>query len=362
MRRRKTRTIQVGGVTVGGDAPVSVQSMTNTDTRSAIATSAQIAELAEAGCEIVRIAVPDEQAANAIPEIIEKSPIPVIADIHFDYNLALLAVKNGIHGLRINPGNIGKVENVRKVAECAGEAGIPIRVGVNAGSVRRDVVRKHEVYRASKKDALVAAMVENGLEQCEMLEKFGFNDIKVSLKASDIMVTLDAYRMFARKTDYPLHVGLTEAGTPKRGVIKSAIGIGVLLLEGIGDTIRVSLTADPVEEVFAGIAILESVQIRQAAPEIISCPTCGRTEIDLLALVDQVEAIIAKEKSRGADFSGKKIAVMGCAVNGPGEARDADLGIAGGKNVVVIFKNGNPVGSFSESEGLAVFERELKLL
>ncbi len=360
MVRQGTRRIKIGPVAVGGGAPVTVQSMTNSDTRDAAATLAQIRRLHEAGCDIVRVAVPDSKAADSLHEIAASSPIPVVADIHFDHRLALLAIKAGAHAIRINPGNIGGEKKVREVAEAAGEAGIPIRVGANSGSLPAKFADAKAGGLNCRAEKLSDALVKSALQQCRMLERFGFKSIKVSLKASDVPATVMAYRKFSELADYPLHLGITEAGTRERGIVKSAAGIGALLLDGIGDTIRVSLTADPVEEVKAGIMILESVGLRNAEPEIISCPTCGRTEIDLFGLVEEVEAEIAKLKASGRKIGLRKIAVMGCVVNGPGEAKDADLGIAGGKGRAAIFAKGKLLKACSEKDILKVFAEELK--
>lgn len=348
--RHQTRQIQINNLKIGGGAPVSIQSMTNTRTADGAATLTQIRELAALGCEIIRVAVPDQKAIIALPEIISGSPIPVIADIHFDYRLALASIKAGIHAIRINPGNIGKPEYVQMVAEKAGEAGIPLRVGANSGSLSEQF--QHQ--------PLPLALVNSALEQCHTLENFGFYNIKVSLKASNVAATVEAYEKFSQQSDYPLHVGVTEAGTPRSGIVKSAVGIGALLLRGIGDTIRVSLTAPPHDEIAPARQILEAVGLRCAAPEIVSCPTCGRTEIKLIELTERVENLIAETKSAGRKINLKKIAVMGCVVNGPGEARDADLGIAGGKGKIVLFEHGKIIGTFSETEGFAKF-RELIL-
>lgn len=356
--RRKSRKIFIGKVPVGGGEPISVQSMTNTDTRDPKATLAQIRKLHAAGCEIIRSAVPDEKAAEAFADIVKDSPIPVIADIHFDHRLALKAIESGAAAIRINPGNIGGEEKVRAVAEKAGEAGIPIRVGSNTGSLPEGLYERFIAEGKSHEEALAESLVESAKTQCKILEKYNFNNIKVSLKSSDVAVTVDAYRRFATETDYPLHIGITEAGTLKRGIVKSSVGIGALLLDGIGDTLRVSLTADPVEEVIAGIMILEAAGIRHAMPEIVSCPTCGRTEIDLIGLTDKVERLVAEIKSQKT-LNLKKIAVMGCVVNGPGEAKDADLGICGGKSKIIIFKKGSICGTYSESEGFERFREEL---
>lgn len=359
MTLRKTNKIFIGSVAVGGGAPVSVQSMTNTDTRDIAATLVQIARLHEAGCEIVRVAVPDAKAADSLYDIVASSPLPVIADIHFDHRLALLSIKAGVHGIRINPGNIGGEQKVRAVAEAAGEAGIPIRVGANSGSLPAKFAEIKTRKKMDKAGKLSDALVKSALEQCRMLEKFGFGMIKVSLKASDVPTTVMAYRKFSQTADYPLHLGVTEAGTRERGIVKSAVGIGSLLLDGIGDTIRVSLTADPVEEVKAGIMILESVGLRRADPEIVSCPTCGRTEIDLFGLVEKVESEIARLKASGKKLDVGKIAIMGCVVNGPGEAKDADLGIAGGKGRAAIFAKGKLIRTCSEKDAFKLFLEEL---
>ena len=347
--RRNSRKVMIGAVPVGGGSPVTVQSMCNTDTRDAEATLAQIRRLAEAGCEIIRVAVPDMAAAEALRKIAAESPLPVVADIHFDYRLALAAIAAGAAEIRINPGNLSGEDRIRQVAEAAGNANIPIRVGSNAGSVRPELLKL----------GLAEALTHSALDQCALLEKFGFHSIKVSLKASDVPATVAACRCFAERSDLPLHIGVTEAGTPARGIIKSAVGIGALLLDGIGDTIRVSLTADPVEEVRAGIRILESCGLRSAAPEIVSCPTCGRTRIDLAGLAGKVESLVDGIKRGGGRISLRKIAVMGCVVNGPGEARDADIGLAGGDGKVVVFRRGEPVGTFDEEAGFAFLREEI---
>ncbi|MDR2891838.1 MAG: flavodoxin-dependent (E)-4-hydroxy-3-methylbut-2-enyl-diphosphate synthase [Deltaproteobacteria bacterium] len=329
-----SRTIQIGKVKIGGGNPVAVQSMTNTDTRDAAATLAQITRLHEAGCEIIRVAVPDEAAAAALREICRLSPLPVIADIHFDHRLALSALKNGVHGLRINPGNIGGQSAVRAVAEAAAERSVPIRVGVNSGSVEKDLLRRFG-------GPTPEAMVESALAHVRLLEEQNFQDIKISIKSSSVTDTVAAYRLLAGRCAYPLHIGVTEAGTLLRGAVKSAVGLGILLAEGIGDTLRVSLTHDPVREVEVAWEILRALGLRARGPEIISCPTCGRTEIDLIGLADAVE-----EKLRGVEevFT---LAVMGCVVNGPGEAREADIGIAGGRGKAVIFRKGIMLRSLS---------------
>ncbi len=353
--------ISVGNIKIGDGAPVTVQSMTNTSTSDVVATLEQIDRLAVAGCDIIRIALPNAKAIDALPEILRKSQIPVIGDIHFDHRLALDAIKAGIHGIRINPGNVGSEDKVRAVAEAAGEAGISIRVGSNSGSLPADIVKKMEADNRPMYEKKSDALIEAAVTQCRTLEKFGFNAIKVSLKASDVKTMIEANRKFSSKYDYPLHLGVTEAGTLMRGTVKSSIGIGTLLQEGIGDTIRVSLTADPIEEVRAGIMILESIGIRKAEPEIISCPTCGRTEIDLMGLAERVEMEVEKIKASGHKINIAKIAVMGCIVNGPGEAKDADLGIAGSKRgQVSLFKKGISIGMFPQEEAFAKLIEELK--
>lgn len=327
IRRRKSRKIKVGGVEVGGNAKISVQSMTNTKTADVDATVRQILALEDAGCEIVRVAVPDEGSAKAIKEIKKNISIPVIADIHFDHRLALISAEAGADALRINPGNIGSMEKVRAVADCARFHGIPIRIGVNAGSLDTDLTDKHG-------GATPEAMVESALRQIDMLESIGFMNIKVSLKASDVPRTVSAYRMLASKTDIPLHLGITEAGGLFPGLVKSSLGIGMLLAEGIGDTLRVSLTRDPAEEIRAGYEILKALGIRRRGPEIVSCPTCGRCGIDLIGLAENVE------KALWGSRLNLKIAIMGCVVNGPGEAKEADIGVAGGDGVGILFKKG----------------------
>lgn len=335
--RRKSRVITIGNVKIGGDAPLSVQSMTNTDTRDVKATLKQIKKLENVGCEIIRVAVPDMDAAKRLGEIRKAIKIPLIADIHFDYRLALKAIREGVDGLRINPGNIGDKWKVKEVVNSAKDKGIPIRIGVNAGSLDKDLWEKYGGPTAD-------AMVESAMMHIRILEDMSFRAIKVSLKASDIDRTVTAYRMLAGKVDYPFHIGISEAGTYFSGTIKSAIGIGILLNEGIGDTLRVSLTADPVEEVKVGFEILKVLRIRQTNPEIISCPTCGRCEIDLESIALKVENAVKSLKSP------IRIAVMGCVVNGPGEAREADLGVAGGKGMGLIFRKGEIVRKVREEE------------
>jgi len=337
---KKTRRISIGSVEVGGGAPVSVQSMTNTSTSDAAATLAQIRRLTEAGCDIVRVAVPDDEAARALPEIRRGTDVPLVADIHFRHELALAAVEAGVDGLRINPGNIGSADRVAMVAEAAKARGVPIRVGVNAGSLEKEILKRHGHPGP-------AALVESALGHVEMLERADFRDIKISVKASNVADTISAYRLLSEKVDYPLHVGVTEAGTVLAGAIKSAMGIGTLLAEGIGDTIRVSLTADPVKEVRAGFEILANLGLRdRPGPEIISCPTCGRAQVDIEKLADEIERRTAGIRSP------IRIAVMGCIVNGPGEAAEADVGVAGGKGKGVIIRGGEIVRTVPE-EALA---------
>lgn len=332
-----TKKIRIGNVEIGGGSPIIVQSMTNTDTRDWKSTSEQIAKLAEAGCELVRIAVPDEEAAACIDKIKEKSSIPVIADIHFDHRLALTALERGVDGLRINPGNIGGETEVKKVAQAALKKSIPIRIGVNSGSLQKDLLAQYG--RATPE-----AMVESAKREIALLEKFDFNLIKVSLKSSDVLNTIAAYRLMSRESDYPLHLGVTEAGSLIAGTVKSAIGIGILLAEGIGDTFRVSLTRDPVEEIRVAYEILRSLDLRRRGPEFISCPTCGRCEIDLFSLVETIENRLSGVKKP------IKVAIMGCIVNGPGEAKEADVGVAGGRGQGILFRRGEIIRKVPENE------------
>ncbi len=340
--RRKSKQIQIGDIKIGGDAQISVQSMCNTDTRDVNATVSQIKELADAGCEIVRLAVLNKDAAAAIKDIVKNSPVPLVADIHFDYRLAIQCINNGINALRLNPGNIGKRENVEKVVTLAKQQNIPIRIGVNAGSLEKELLDSNM--------PLHEKMVQSALKHIKILEDLDFDLIKVSLKSSDVMTTIEAYRSIAEKIPYPLHLGVTEAGTLRQGLIKSSIGLGTLLAEGIGDTIRVSLTEAPVEEVHAGYDILKGLGLRKRGVNFISCPTCGRTQINLINLAKKVE-----EKFKNFDKP-ITIATMGCAVNGPGEARHADFGIAGGINEGYIFKKGEIIARVPEDELLAKLE------
>lgn len=345
IQRRITRQIRVGSVAVGSDATISVQSMTNTPTGDVPAVVAQIRRLEAAGCDIVRVAVPDAAAAKAITGIKAQVRIPVIADVHFDHRLAIAAARSGADGLRINPGNIGGLKKVKAVIDCAKDCGIPVRIGVNAGSLEKDLLKK---YNGSTPEG----MVESALRQIDRLRALDFHDIKVSLKASDVRRTVAAYRLLSARTDLPLHLGVTEAGTLFSGLVKSSLGIGMLLAEGIGDTLRVSLTRDPVEEVRAGFEILAALDIRRRGPEIIACPTCGRTRIDLFGIVERVERALSGMRAP------IKIAIMGCVVNGPGEAREADIGVAGGDGVGVLFRKGRVVRKFPEERLVDVLIEE----
>lgn len=342
INRRKSKEISIGNVKIGNNTPISVQSMCNTDTRDIKSTLKQINEMAECGCELVRLAVLNKDAADAIKDITKKSPVPLIADIHFDYRLAIQCINNGINALRLNPGNIGKRENVEKVVKLAKQQNIPIRIGVNAGSLEKDLQEK-DIPLSEK-------MVLSALGHIKILEDLNFDLIKVSLKSSDVLTTIEAYRSIAEKIPYPLHLGVTEAGTLKSGLIKSAVGLGTLLAEGIGDTIRVSLTENPIEEVTAGFEILKSLGLRQKGVNFISCPTCGRTQIDLISLAKKVE-----DKFKNLDKP-ITIATMGCAVNGPGEAKHADFGIAGGINEGYVFKKGEIVARVPEDQLLEKLE------
>lgn len=337
IKRRKTRRIYVGDVSIGDGAPIRVQSMTKTDTKDVRATVRQIKQLERVGCEIVRVAVPDMEAAKVLGEIKKKVKIPIIADIHYNYKLALEAINQGVNGLRINPGNIGAKWKVKEVVNAAKDRRIPIRIGVNAGSLPKDLIEKYGHPTAE-------AMVEAAERHIEILEELDFHDIKVSLKASDVMKTVEAYRLFSNKYDYPLHVGITETGSMPEGVVKSSIGIGLLLLEGIGDTIRVSLTESPTVEVNVAYEILRVTGVRQVGVEIISCPTCGRCEINIMKMVKQVKKLVKHIKEP------IKIAIMGCSVNGPGEAKEADFGIAGGKGRGVVFAKGKIIKTVKETE------------
>lgn len=343
INRRKSKQISIGNIKIGGNAPISIQSMCNTDTRDINATLKQINELASAGCEIARLAVLNKDAALAIKDIVKTSPIPLVADIHFDYRLAIQCIENGIHALRINPGNIGKKEHTIKVVEMAKAHNIPIRIGINAGSLEKEF---------SEMDIpLSEKMIKSALRHIEILEDLNFYDIKLSLKSSDVLTTIEAYQKISNIIDYPLHLGVTEAGTLKMGLIKSSIGLGTLLSNGIGDTIRVSLTENPVEEVEAGFGILKSLNLRNKGVNFISCPTCGRTQIDLIGLAKKVE-----DKFKNLDLP-ITIAVMGCPVNGPGEAKHADFGIAGAIKEGYIFKKGEIIARVPEADLINSLEK-----
>lgn len=350
IKRKMTRQISIGDVKIGGGAPISVQSMTNTKTTDTNATVAQIKALVDAGCDIVRVAVPDMSAAENIYNIKSQVDVPLVADIHFDYRLALKAIEQGIDALRINPGNIGDEERVKAVVEAAKIRNIPIRIGVNAGSLDKKLLAKYGKVTAE-------ALVESALEHIRILEKLNFYDIKISLKAHDVPLTLDAYRLMSETVDYPLHLGITEAGTVNTGIIKSAVGIGALLAEGIGDTFRISLTGDPVNEVKVANEILKALGLKEYGPTLISCPTCGRCNIDLPSIAEKVEQRLS------GITKPIKVAVMGCAVNGPGEARDADIGIAGGKGEGLVFRKGEVINKVAEDKLVdALFEELDKLI
>ncbi|UWG98519.1 flavodoxin-dependent (E)-4-hydroxy-3-methylbut-2-enyl-diphosphate synthase [Dehalobacter sp. DCM] len=350
MERRIAKEVKIGSVRIGGNNPVVIQSMTNTDTRDVQATLAQIRQLAEIGCEVIRVAVLNEQAAVALEEICGMSPIPVVADIHFDYHLALKAVEGGVHGLRINPGNIGEKWKVQEVVRAVQERKIPIRIGVNTGSLEKDILEKYRGVSAE-------GMVESALSHVRILEDLGYDQIKISLKASKVPLMVDAYRQIAGMVDYPLHIGVTEAGTVKSGVVKSAVGIGTLLAEGIGDTIRVSLTGNPIAEIPVATNILRVLNLKEGGFELISCPTCGRTQIELAQLADDVEQQLEALPSPEKRIT---VAVMGCVVNGPGEAREADFGIAGGKGRGMLFQKGEVVAHLPEEELVPALMQRIK--
>ena len=347
MDRTQTKKVKIGTVTIGGGAPIAIQSMTNTKTEDVASTVAQIKELTAAGCEIIRCAVPTMEAAKALAEIKKQITIPLVADIHFDYRLAIAAMENGADKIRINPGNIGSIDRVREVAETAKKYGVPIRVGVNSGSLERSLVEKYGGVTAE-------GIVESALDKVAMLEQFDFHDIVISIKSSDVLMCVKAHELIAQKTDYPLHVGITEAGTIRSGNIKSSLGLGMILSQGIGDTIRVSLTAAPVEEIVTAKLILRTLGLRKGGIEVVSCPTCGRTRIDLIGLAEQVETMVA-----GYDLP-IKVAVMGCAVNGPGEAKEADLGIAGGNGEGLVFRKGEIVRKVPEECLLSALREEIE--
>jgi (E)-4-hydroxy-3-methylbut-2-enyl-diphosphate synthase len=345
--RRLTKPVYVGDVRIGGGAPIVVQSMATADTRDPQATLRQIHELADAGCEIVRIAVPDRKAAAALPDIVPHSPVPLIADIHFEHTLALKAMDAGIHGLRLNPGNIRKHEDVKEVVKMAKERNTPIRIGVNFGSVApmtQEFVDEMAQQNATQVELVAEHMVRSALGHVKILEDLDYDNLKISLKAFEVPVMLEAYKRMATRNMYPLHLGVTEAGTPRAGSVRSAVGLGTLLALGIGDTIRVSLTTDPVEEVFVAYEILKSLELRQKGATMVACPTCGRVEVDLFSIANKVEAFLAEIDEP------IKVAVMGCVVNGPGEARDSDVGVAAGRGKGVIFRKGEIVRTVKEDE------------
>lgn len=349
MNRRNSRKVKVRDIYVGGDAPITIQSMTNVRTSNVNEVLAQMNELHKAGCEIIRCAVLDMNDAEALKEITEKSPMPVVADIHFDYKLALKAIENGVSALRINPGNIGGIDRITKVAEACKAKNIPIRIGVNSGSVEKDILKKYGKPTAE-------GLVESALRNVKILEDLDFFDIVISIKSSNVQMMIEAYRLIADKCDYPLHLGVTESGTVFKGTIKSSVGIGTLLAEGIGDTIRVSLTSDPVEEIKVASEILKSLGLKKSGVEFVSCPTCGRTQINLIKIAEEVEKKLENCKKQ------IKVAVMGCVVNGPGEAREADIGIAGGRGEGIIFRKGEIVRKVKEDQLIDALMEEIEKL
>lgn len=338
--RKKTKVIHLGNVAVGGTNPVTIQSMTKTDTRDIVSTIQQIHDLEKLGCDIIRVAVPNLKSVNALPAIIGSINIPLVADIHFDWHLAVTAIENGAHGVRINPGNIGDKKGVAAIVRAAKKKRVPIRIGVNSGSLDKKWLRK---YKGATPEALVAS----AMEYIRMIEKMGYKKLKISLKAPDVLRTVEAYRLIAKKTDYPLHIGITEAGPPMESAIRSSMAIGALLMEGIGDTIRVSVTGDPYNEVNIAKEILQSLGLRKFGPQIISCPTCARCEVDLVKIVNELKGKLNTDNLRLKSLS-PKIAVMGCVVNGPGEAKESDIGIACGRGSGVLFKNGKLVRKVKE--------------
>ncbi len=347
MLRENTKVVNIGGVKIGGNYPIAIQSMCNTKTEDVAATVAQILALEEAGCEIIRVAVPDMAAALAIREIKKQIHIPLVGDIHFDYRLALAAIENGVDKIRINPGNIGSMERIRAVVDAAKERNIPIRVGVNSGSLEKQLIEKYGGHVTAE------GIVESALDKVRIIEESGYDNLVISIKSSDVLMCIRAHELIAQQTDYPLHVGITESGTLISGNIKSAVGLGIMLNEGIGNTIRVSLTGDPLEEIKSAKLILRTLGFRKGGIEVVSCPTCGRTSIDLIGLANQVENMV-----QGYDLN-IKVAVMGCVVNGPGEAREADIGIAGGKGEGLLIKKGQIVRKLPEGELLNALKDEL---
>ncbi len=349
MERRKTRVVSIYNLKIGGENPIVIQSMTNTDTRDAKKTLEQINALVKEGCQMVRCAVPDMEAAEALKEIVKNSPVPIVADIHFDYRLALKAIENGISKLRINPGNIGSIERIKEVVNKAKEYKIPIRIGVNSGSLEKDILERDGKPTAK-------GLVESALRHVKILEDLDFHDIIISIKSSDVKMMIESYRLMSEKVDYPLHLGVTESGTKFKGTIKSSVGIGTLLAEGIGDTIRVSLTSNPLEEIEVAKELLKALGLYEEGIEFVSCPTCGRTEIDLIGIAEEVEKRLKNYKKK------IKVAVMGCVVNGPGEAREADIGIAGGKGVGIIFKKGEIIKKVKEEDLVEELLKEIESL
>ena len=357
-KREETKKVKVGKISIGHSKNVVIQSMCNTKTFDVKNTVAQIRDLEKAGCEIVRVSVPDEESAIAIEGIKKEIHIPLVADIHFDYRLALMAAERGIDKIRINPGNIGDNENVKKVVDICKKKRIPIRVGVNSGSLSKKILAKYDGKVTAK------GLFESAKENIKLLEKYNFYDTVVSIKSSNVLMAIDAYKLFAKKYDYPLHIGITEAGTVKSGNIKSSVGLGILLYEGLGDTMRVSLTGDPVEEIYSAKKILESLDLRNGGIEIVSCPTCARTNINIIDIADKIEKSLNSEKYESLMKKSKKkkykVAVMGCAVNGPGEAKEADIGIAGGINEAVLFKKGKIVKKIDEKEIISILLNEIE--
>ena len=347
IQRKNTRVINIGNVTIGGGNPIVIQSMTNTRTEDVKATVNQIARLEDAGCEIIRCAVPTMEAAKALAEIKKQIRIPLVADIHFDYRLAIAAMENGADKIRINPGNIGSLDRIKAVVDVAKQRSIPIRVGVNSGSLEKNLIEKYG-------GVTTEGIVESALDKVRIIEEMDYNNLVISIKSSNVMMCVKAHELIAKKTDYPLHVGITESGTVLTGSIKSAVGLGLILSQGIGDTIRVSLTGDPVEEIKVAKTILKTLEIRKSGIEIVSCPTCGRTSIDLIGLAQKVEKLVSDY-----DNLNLKLAVMGCVVNGPGEAREADLGIAGGNGEGVLIKKGEVIKKMPERELLGALKYEL---
>lgn len=347
MNREHTRVIEIGDRVIGGGNPVLIQSMCNTKTHDIEATVSQINALAKAGCDIIRVAVPDMESANALKEIKKQITIPLVADIHFDYRLAIASIEAGADKIRINPGNIGSVDRVRAVVEKAKEYNVPIRVGVNSGSLEKDLIEKYGGVTAQ-------GIVDSALDKVRMIEELGYDNLVISIKSSDVLMCIKAHELISKQTDYPLHVGITESGTLVSGTIKSSVGLGIILYEGIGDTIRVSLTGDPLEEIKAARLILKSLGLRRGGVEVVSCPTCGRTRIDLITLANQVEEMVSK-----FDHLDVKVAVMGCVVNGPGEAREADIGIAGGVGEGLLIKKGEIIRKVPEDQLLMALQEEL---